>query len=63
MNDTWLWLAMAASIVVAMGAEFLASRLFKRMADRSEFDGGFRHDNEPIHITRVRAPFIVGDHE
>lgn len=59
MSDALLWLSMAAAIVVALVAEFLASRVIRRAANRDDFDGGFRHDNEPVRVTRIRAPFIV----
>jgi len=59
MNDAVLWMLLAAAIIVALLAEFCAWHLFKAAERRDDFDGGFRHENEPVRVTPVRAPFIV----
>lgn len=63
MSDTVLWLLVALAVIAAMLAEYGAWHLFRAVERRDDFDGGFRHENEPVRITRVRAPFILGDHE
>jgi len=55
-------LSLAGMYGIAVLSDWVAERWHRRI-DRREFDGGFCHDNEPVRITRIRAPFIVGERE
>jgi len=63
MNDLVLWLLLAVALIVAALAEFCVWHLINAVERKDDFDGGFRHENEPVRITRVRAPFILEERE
>lgn len=65
-TDTILWAGPLALIALAMGAEWLASRAVRAVAERDDFDGGYRHLNEPLRQTRIRSTHIIttrGSHD